>query len=179
MIVRTTRYLRRNAVAWLALFVALGGTAAATHLVVRASDIEPNAVRSKHVKKNAVKLRQLKVGNVARRFGSGVVGAHGTLGPVGGNVAGLASVAPFGGGEDFALPMPRRVRVRDLVARSNVDLARPVEVRLRRGTDVVLSCTIPAGGRTCGALLTVRLFAPGNPLAMGVTTYEIGYRITP
>ncbi|HSI80162.1 MAG TPA: hypothetical protein VK919_05870 [Solirubrobacterales bacterium] len=190
MIARTTEYLRRNAVAWLALLIAFGGTATASHLVVRASDIQKGAVRGKQIKKNVVKQKHLKIDNVARRFGSGVVGAHGTLGPVGDNVAGLASVAPLGTGDDFALPLPKRVRVRDLIARSNVNLARPVEVRLRRGTEIVLACTIATGTRTCdsgnstavlarGELLTVRLFAPPAPVAVGATSYELAYRITP
>ena len=190
MITRTLAYLRRNAVACVALFIALGGTATASHLVVQASDIQNDAVRARHIQQNSVRQEQIHQNNLARVFGRGVVGGQGQLGFVGSNLGGSALGPPMGGGTEFAMPMPRRARVRDLIARSDANLVRPVRVQLRNDADVVLECEIPAGSAICdagnaaavfqrGDLFSVRFFAPGHPTAMGITSYEYSYRISP
>ncbi|HEY4097628.1 MAG TPA: hypothetical protein VGM33_19040 [Baekduia sp.] len=88
------RHLRRNAVAYLALFVALGGTSyAATALPrnsVGASQLKAGAVTSAKVKNHSLVVADLSVGTVAALRGSagaagvaGVAGAPGAAGATG------------------------------------------------------------------------------------------------
>src|SRR5687768_10481275 len=53
MLSSTSHYLRRNAVAFLALFVALGGTATATHLAVNGSDVTDETLTGADIKGKA------------------------------------------------------------------------------------------------------------------------------
>ena len=52
-------HLRSNAVAYLALFIALGGTSAWAAVKITSADIAKNAVRSKHIKESAVKTSKI------------------------------------------------------------------------------------------------------------------------
>jgi hypothetical protein len=61
---RIRNHIRRNLYGLVAIFIALGGTATASHLVVRASDIKKNAVRAKHIKRGAVKKPKLAARSV-------------------------------------------------------------------------------------------------------------------
>lgn len=54
---RVWEHVRGNAIAYLALFVALGGTGAWAAGKVGSGDIAPNAVRSKHIRDGQVKSR--------------------------------------------------------------------------------------------------------------------------
>ena len=91
------RHLKQNAVAWAALFVALGGTGAwAADQLVGSSDIRKNAVLSRHLKngnvkradlaKNAVNSAKVANGSLkAADFGAGQIpkGPTGDAGPQG------------------------------------------------------------------------------------------------
>jgi len=57
-------HLRSNAVGYVALFVALGGTGAWAVDKITSKEIAKGAVRSKHVAKNAIKSKHLKDGTV-------------------------------------------------------------------------------------------------------------------
>jgi hypothetical protein len=61
---RLRHHLRSNAVAYVALFVALGGTGAWAADKITSADIAKNAVRSKQIKKNAVKTKKIADGAV-------------------------------------------------------------------------------------------------------------------
>lgn len=68
--------MRRNAIAWLALFMALGGTgyAAAT---IGPGDIRDDAVRARHIAEGAVWSGQLQDGAIRTRdLGDGAVGSQ-------------------------------------------------------------------------------------------------------
>lgn len=97
------RHLQQNAVAWVALFVALGGTGAwAANQLVGSSDIRKNAVLSRHLKNGNVKQADLATNavNSARvadgsllsadfaagqipRGATGSAGSQGSTGPTG------------------------------------------------------------------------------------------------
>ena len=59
-------HVRTNVIAYLALFVALGGTGAWAADKITSKDIARNAVRAKHIKKNAVRTPKIKNGAVTR-----------------------------------------------------------------------------------------------------------------
>lgn len=61
-----TTHLRANAIAWIALFVALGGTGAVAAQLVTSNELAPRAVKSRHVASNAVKSRHIGPGQVRR-----------------------------------------------------------------------------------------------------------------
>ncbi len=71
---RVTRHLRTNAIAYLALFVALGGTAYAA-ATIGAKDIKADAVRQKHIKAGAVHTEEILDDTV-----SGIDIADGSIG---------------------------------------------------------------------------------------------------
>jgi hypothetical protein len=74
-----------NAIAALALVVALGGTAYAAGLIT-GDDIAKNAIAKKHIKKNAVVSKKVKDGSLLKQdFKAGQLpaGATGPVGPVG------------------------------------------------------------------------------------------------
>jgi hypothetical protein len=79
-------HLRSNAVAYVALFVALGGTGAWAADKITARDIAKNAVRTQHIKKGAVTTPKLADGAVTARklaAGLGVRGEQGLPGQQG------------------------------------------------------------------------------------------------
>jgi hypothetical protein len=63
---RLRGHLRANVVAYLALFVALGGTGAWAAEKITSRDIAKNAVRAKHIKKNAVRTPEIEKRAVTR-----------------------------------------------------------------------------------------------------------------
>ncbi len=56
---RLLAHIRTNTIAYLALFVALGGTGAWAAATIGPDDIKPNAVHAKHIKREQVKGRHL------------------------------------------------------------------------------------------------------------------------
>jgi len=67
------RHLRSNAVAYVALFVALGGTGAWAAGQITSADIGKNAVRTRHIKKGAVTTPKIADRAVtARKLGAGL-----------------------------------------------------------------------------------------------------------
>jgi hypothetical protein len=78
---RLRRHVRSNAVAYLALFVALGGTSAWAADKITSKDIAKNAVRAKHLKKNSVKTAKIANRAVtADKLADGVEGLQGEQG---------------------------------------------------------------------------------------------------
>lgn len=61
---RMVRHLRSNVVAYLALFVALGGAGAYAADKIGSRDIAKNAIKSKHIKNNKVSSADLKDGDL-------------------------------------------------------------------------------------------------------------------
>jgi hypothetical protein len=80
-------YLRANAIACLALFVALSGTGAWAATAIGPNGIKPNAVRTRHIKGNQVQAKHLASGIVttpkisAGAVTSGKIG-DGSIGPI-------------------------------------------------------------------------------------------------
>jgi len=190
------RFVSGNAVALLAIAVALGGTATASHLVVRASDIQKNAVRSKHVKKNAVKLRQLKVGNVARRFGSGVLGGRVDGFTLDVSQGGDEARPPIGVSESvselFDVVAPRRMVISDVTVDAADPVVRRINLRIRASQNIgVVGCIIEIGERRCnsgkarlvvprGAEIDVWVGDAGpNDVELTDNGYRFAYRVTP
>lgn len=160
-------HLRSNVVAYLALFVALGGTAYAVNKV-GPKDIERNAVRAKHVKRNAirakevkrnavrsaeiangqVKLEDLNRGNVAARFGGGLYfGQASGFGPIASSTGSdqnvpISGIIDFDNSTDseggpFVMPAPIEVRARDLRMQTLNPVDRTVLIEVVRVGDLV------------------------------------------
>jgi hypothetical protein len=90
--VKTITHLKRNAVAYAALFVALGGTSAYAADRITSSEIAPDAVKTAHIKDGQVRSADVGDGSLlARDFAAGSLprgprgsaGARGPAGPVG------------------------------------------------------------------------------------------------
>ncbi|HSI80161.1 MAG TPA: hypothetical protein VK919_05865 [Solirubrobacterales bacterium] len=193
---RGLRFAARHAIALLAIAIALGGTATASHLVVRASDIQKGAVRGKQIKKNAVKLKQLKVGNVARRFGSGLLGGQveGLTIPAG--QSGDEVRAPIGVsesvGEAFDVVAPRRMVIRDVTVDAAEPVVRRINLRIRADQNLgLVGCVIEVGETRCDSG-NARLVVPrGREIDVWVgdlgpadvelpdNSYRFAYRVTP
>jgi hypothetical protein len=78
---RLGAHLRDNVVAYLALFVALGGTGAWAADKITSRDIAKGAVRSQHLKASAVRTKHIADGAVtARKLAQGVAGLQGEKG---------------------------------------------------------------------------------------------------
>ena len=65
---RFVEHVRSNAIAWLALVLALGGTGAYAAATIGPGDIKPDAVRSKHIKDGVVGKRDLRPGTFVSAF---------------------------------------------------------------------------------------------------------------
>src|SRR5947209_10825288 len=74
------RYLRRNTIALLALFLALGGTSFAAATLINGSQIKPHTIAKNRLTNKAIK--QLK-GNRGARGAQGSAGAQGAAGSQG------------------------------------------------------------------------------------------------
>lgn len=73
--VRLFRHMRANAIAYLALFAALGGTSAWAATKITSKDIAKNAVLTKHIKNNAVTGAKVAGGAVTgSKIANGSVG---------------------------------------------------------------------------------------------------------
>jgi hypothetical protein len=83
---KTIAHLKQNAVAYAALFVALGGTSAYAADRIGSDDIAANAIVAKHIKDGQVKSAEVGDGTLlAKDFASGQIpaGARGPAGPQG------------------------------------------------------------------------------------------------
>ena len=73
---RTIAHIKSNAVAYLALFLALGGTSAYAADRLTSSDIAKSAITSKHVKDGQVKTKDVRDGSLlAKDFAAGQIPA--------------------------------------------------------------------------------------------------------
>ena len=96
-------HLRSNAVAYLALFVALGGTGAWAADKITSKEIVKNAVRSKQIKENAVKTPEIANRAVtADKLADGVEGLQGPEGPAGQDATNLFAYVNDNGGAGTA-----------------------------------------------------------------------------
>ena len=78
---RTIAHIKSNAVAYLALFLALGGTSAYAADRLTSSDIAKSAVTSKHVKDGQIKTKDVRDGSLlATDFAAGQIPAFGGSG---------------------------------------------------------------------------------------------------
>jgi Collagen triple helix repeat (20 copies) len=84
MIARIAKSLRQNVVAWLALFVALGGTSmAASHYVINSTkQISPSVLKQLHSASGAKGASGTR-GPAGERGATGATGERGELGPAG------------------------------------------------------------------------------------------------
>jgi hypothetical protein len=89
-------HLRSHAIAYLALFVALGGTGAWAADKITSKDIAKNAVRSKQIKKNAVKTSE--IANRAVTADKLADGLEGLQGPPGQDATNLFAYVRDSGG---------------------------------------------------------------------------------
>ncbi|HVY78052.1 MAG TPA: hypothetical protein VG898_06065 [Solirubrobacterales bacterium] len=125
-------------------------------------------------------------GVAALQFGSGVVGAAVTAPPAAALAPSGASGAPIGSGDEFQLPVPVPLELRNMVVKASGDLSRPFVASLRNPGGQALSC---AGVGAC-AIPGPVAFKPGDVIELAVSvlpgpaifagaTYQVGYRITP
>jgi hypothetical protein len=171
-------HLRRNAVAYLALFVALGGTSyAAVQLPknsVTAKQIKTSAVRSAEVKNGSLKAKDFKAGQLP----DGPAGPAGPVGPMygdqGPNDIDTTPVAPKillnSGQVHLTLPAAGRLFVYGhaglLVSCSTLS---PVAALYLDGSPV------PGTGRVVGATATPVDFAGlSGPVAAGNHVVQVG-----
>ncbi len=107
-------HARRNAVAYLALFVALGGTSYAAVALPRnsvgATQIKPRAVRSSEVKDRTLLAKDFKAGQLPQGT-TGASGAPGAPGPAGargetGLTGAKGDTGPTYGGQASSVPVP-------------------------------------------------------------------------
>ena len=91
MLKRLSVHMRSNVVAYLALFLALGGVGAYAADKITSKDIAKNAVKSKHVKNDNLKSKDVKDGNLT---GADLAdGAVGTADLANGSVTGAKIAA--------------------------------------------------------------------------------------
>ena len=188
------KHLRMNAVAYAALFIALGGTGYAASQI-GSGDIAKNAVRSKHIAKNQVKRGDVHKGSLSKAFGAGLLGGEAVLPAAGaGNIA-FAATPPIGSGAAFAVPAPRPLRIRNLRVRrvgvAQVPAGRAVIFGVRNDdTTQALSCSLVAGQSECssgkavvelarGDLLEASVVSPASGTPIQQLTFNFGYRAVP
>ena len=96
---RTIKHMRNNAIAYVALFVALGGTGAYAADRIGSSQIAKNAVAAKHIKDGQVKSADVRDGSLlAADFATGQLPAGGGPGTAGakGETGAQGHVGPAG-----------------------------------------------------------------------------------
>jgi hypothetical protein len=196
-------HLRRNAIAYLALFVALGGSAYAVKKV-GPNDIKRNAIRSKQIKNKAVKLKDLNSKSVGGGFGSSVYfGTAYNFGPIASN-AGTSTAVPLTGARDTdsgglgdaasQLIPPKRLRIQDFTLRASDPVDRAVEAQFVFIQPLVdepfFGCKIQSGGSQCRTkgrserlvpadLIGLSLEAPIAPGVLSENDFRYSFRIVP
>lgn len=122
----------------------------------------------------------------AASFGSGIVGAAISTGPAAALNPSFAAGAPIGSGDEFQMPIPVPLKVKNLTVRAVGDLSRPFVVSLRNPGEQSLGC---AGVVICSVPGPVS-FLPGELLELAATTlpgpgvfagakYQVSYQIVP
>lgn len=190
------RLIRRHAIALVAVFVSLGGTAVASHLVVRASDIRDDAVRARHINEDSVRQKQAHVGQLSTLFGAGIIGGQieGLTVPV--SQSGDESRPPIGTSssvtESFDITAPRRMVVRDVTVDAAAPVVRRINLRIRAKPNIgLVGCVIEVGETSCESG-NDRLVVPRdgridvwvgdlgpNDVELTENAYRFAYRLTP
>jgi hypothetical protein len=83
MTIRFGRFLRRNTIALLALFLVLGGTSYAAATVINGKSIKPNSIPKNRLTKTAIKQLKGNRGAQGLRGATGAQGIQGVQGPPG------------------------------------------------------------------------------------------------
>jgi hypothetical protein len=146
-----------------------------------------NATNANHAgsANSAINADQLG-GTPAAAFGSGIVGAAITAPPAAALAPSIASGAPIGSGDEFQMPVPVPMKVKNLTVRAVGDLSRPFLLSLRNPGGQALTC----GGVAVCIVPGPVAFEPGDRLELAVTalpgpalftgaTYQVGYQIVP
>ena len=169
-------HLRSNAVGYLALFVALGGTGAWAADKITSADIAKNAVRSKHIKKSAVKTSKIADRAVtADKLAGGVKGLQGEQGPPGQDATNLfAYILDNGGAETASVHYGSGVTAVNDPAGDN-----PYTLTFNRS---LVNCVVqavagygnPAGSSTSDYALPFVSMEVGNPNQVQVFFEDVG-----
>ena len=191
-------HLRRQALGYLALAVALSGTAYAASKL-GPNDIANNAIRSKHIAAKQVKKPDANAKSLSKLFGAGVLGGEVEGFGAGANVGLISTIAPMGrwagGADTWQFVAPKKVRARQIYAvrlAGAVPAGRVVVLAIRRNPGAPdfkeVRCTIPAGAFKCrskgklvfkrGDILGAQLRSPAGP-NLPSSTFLFGYRLTP
>lgn len=146
-----------------------------------------NAVNAKQADSASVAANAEQLGGVpAASFGSGIVGAAISTAPVAALAPSAATGAPIGSGDEFQMPVPVPMKVKNLTVRAVGDLSRPFVLSLRKPGGQALTC----GGVVICTVPGPVAFSPGELLELAVTTlpgpalftgatYQVGYQIVP
>lgn len=192
------RHLRANAIAYVALFVALGGTAWAANKI-GSGDIERDAVRSKHIGPGQVKNADTNRKSLGKAFGTGLLGGEVQgFDSGGGNLS--AAISVFGRtdlpGPRLQILIPKPVTLRDLRVSIFSNFVQPIPatqtltLRLEEGSGgATLECTIQGGNRSCSSGTDKLRLQAGDELKAEISslgtgplpakTYLFGYRAAP
>lgn len=122
----------------------------------------------------------------AASFGSGIVGAAIFSPPVAANNPSGATGGPIGFGEEFQMPVPAPMKIKNLTVRVAGDASRPFVLSLRNPGKQAITC----GGVAICTVPGPVAFGPGDLLELAVTTlpgaapfggatYQVGYQIVP
>ena len=122
----------------------------------------------------------------AASYGSGIVGAALSVGPIVKDAPGGAVGGPIGVGE-FQMPAPVDMKVKNMFVKVDGDLSRPFVLSLRNDDgSVELKC---GGAGACfapgtasfeqGDLLEIAVTVLPGPAVFGGATYQVGYQIVP
>lgn len=145
---RVREHARTNVIGYLALFVALGGTAAWAADKVTSKDIAKSAIRPKHIKKSAVKTPKIADRAVTvRKLADGLGSLQGPQGPKGDPGPSTVYSARFDYGGGTVLPGTLTpLHTLDLPAGSYLVTASVVASNSSGSTDGVICDILPEGG---------------------------------
>lgn len=171
---RPLTHIRSNAIAYLALFVALGGTGYAASKI-GPSDIERDAIRAKHISRSSV----------GGLFGSSLVfghvnffGAPGGSGrsdalPLNGHESDTTSYDEEGGAQQLLAPVP--LRFRHLRVEASGPVERRVEFQIEEVSGdpgpprVLLGCVMEVGAARCKRAKPSGVLLAGRRAAFRIT----------
>lgn len=195
---RLIGHLRRNTLGYVALVIALSGTAYAASKL-GPNDIANNAIRSKHIAPNKVKNKHVNHRSLSKRFGTGALGGQVDDFAAGNGVGRQLTIAPIGKGEgtdSWRFVVPRKMRARDpymLRSSGAVPGGREVGLRIWRNQNTPqaadIGCTIGGGEVTCGSnaklkfkrgdILSVQIVTPSSGTALPSSDVIFSYRLAP